>query len=154
MAPERLEGNDYDGRADVYSVGVLLYEMLSGQVPFGDRDQGFLKIAHNHLHAQPVPLHKHRPDLSEAMAALVLRAISRDPQQRPTAQQLRDELLTVSEWEAPESSAGPARDESAAPGDCYISVPSAAAAELAEQWNADESDAFVRITEDYPRVKT
>src|SRR5262249_55665073 len=56
MAPERLEGKPYDGRSDVYSLGVLLYEMLCGQRPFESDSKGVFGILKMHLTEKPKPM--------------------------------------------------------------------------------------------------
>ncbi len=55
LAPERLRGVGYDGRADVYSLGVMLYEMLTGSVPFLSPDGDLMKVAVMHLKKTPEP---------------------------------------------------------------------------------------------------
>ncbi|MES2644617.1 MAG: serine/threonine-protein kinase [Myxococcota bacterium] len=103
MAPERLQGMIYDGRSDVYSVGVLLYEALSGTRPFDSPGRTPWEIIRNHL-SSPVPL---LADVVEGLPTELLRisawALARDPAERPTARQLADALAAV-----PLPTAGPA----------------------------------------------
>ena len=84
MAPERFLAAPYDGRADVYSVGVLLYRMLSGRLPFGAATTfGALVVAT--VREEPGPLGSCAPDVSEPLASLVMRALAKDPADRPSA---------------------------------------------------------------------
>jgi len=81
MAPEQLKGSrEVDGRADVYSLGVVLFQMLSARLPFtGDSMADiFLKV----MTESPPPLAQLRPDLPPALVAAVERAIDRDPLRR------------------------------------------------------------------------
>jgi serine/threonine protein kinase len=80
LAPERLLGRAYDGRADVYAVGVILYEMLAGRRPFVGANA--TEIARAHLGATPVPLRALRPDVSPALEAIVYGALARRPADR------------------------------------------------------------------------
>ena len=155
MAPERLDGREYDGRSDVYSVGIMLYEMLTGQAPFGDRDQAHLKVMFNHMHAQPTPLRAYRPDVSESMAAVVLSAMIKDPAQRPTAQTFQDALIDLADGEAlPVPTARLAALTATWRGQSQLppGMPTTrglqakkAAEKLALEWNGDESDDFIEI---------
>jgi serine/threonine-protein kinase len=80
IAPERLAGAPYDERADLYAVGVVLYEMLAGARPFGDgapRD-----IMQRCLTRPPRPLRARCPDVPEAVDAIVRRALAKDPARR------------------------------------------------------------------------
>ena len=80
MAPEQFSGQPTDARADIYAFGVMLYEMLTGQLPFnGDSAQ----IMYGHLQQPPPPLRVARPDLPEAIEQLVLRMLSKNPSWRP-----------------------------------------------------------------------
>jgi serine/threonine protein kinase len=80
MAPERLLGERGDGRADIYAVGVVLYELLCGRTPFEEKD-GFAIIT-RHISHDPPSILKFNPILSPALATVVMRAIRRDPEKR------------------------------------------------------------------------
>jgi serine/threonine protein kinase len=84
MAPERIQGLDYDGRADVYSLGVMLYQMLCDQMPFGD-DTGVspVAMAMKQVREEPVPARALRPDLPVTLEAVVMQAMEKKPEYRP-----------------------------------------------------------------------
>jgi len=80
VAPERLLEKPADGRADLYAVGVVLYELAAGRPPFvGD---GLLEIARQHIASQPQPLGELRPDAPAALAASIHRALEKQPEHR------------------------------------------------------------------------
>jgi CheY-like chemotaxis protein len=83
MAPERLSNRPYDGRADVYAVGIMTYQMLTGQLPFIGADP--MAIAMQHMNAAPPPLRDHLPDLPAAVESVVMQALAKNPAERPTA---------------------------------------------------------------------
>lgn len=94
MAPERLTGQEADLSSETYGVGVMLYEMLTGKVPFGGHNLGAIMAAV--LRDMPQPLHELRADLPASLEGLVTRSISRDPAARYlTAQQMLDALDTI-----------------------------------------------------------
>jgi CheY-like chemotaxis protein len=95
LAPERVMGMDYDGRADVYSVGIMLYRMLSGRMPFKLDGKGDLFGTIMRQVTAPLPP-LGVPDLPEAVEALVRRALARDTPDRPTARELAAELRGLS----------------------------------------------------------
>jgi len=80
LAPEQLEGRQADGRADVYSLGCVLYECLTGEAVFprGSR----LAVAWAHLEEDPPRASKRRAGLPEAVDAVLGRALAKDPEQR------------------------------------------------------------------------
>jgi serine/threonine protein kinase len=92
IAPERLRGVPYDGRADVYSLGVMLYELLVGQVPFVSDDGDLMKVAVMHLKATAVPPSQRNPALPAGVDAIVARLLEKDPDRRPTAAEAVDLL--------------------------------------------------------------
>lgn len=90
MAPERLSDRPYDGRADVYSVGVMLYEMLTGHPPF--RAQDPMAVAIQQISADPPPLRAVNGAVSAAVEAVVMRALTKNPDDRPAAPMLADQF--------------------------------------------------------------
>jgi DNA-binding response OmpR family regulator len=77
MSPERLSGGRYDGRSDVYSVGVLLYQMITGKFPFKlDRDAGPYAIALKLMTEEPIPLRELVADVPDEIESLLARALS------------------------------------------------------------------------------
>jgi hypothetical protein len=95
MAPERVSGEPYDGRADVYAVGVMLYEMLTGQLPFQSKDGGHWSTAMMHVSRTVEPLSKVEPSVPPQLDALVLRTLSKAPAARPAAAELATELRAM-----------------------------------------------------------
>ena len=78
-APEQLEGGPTDARADVYSLGCVLFELLSGQVPY----QGTLpQKLWSHMHRPPPSLATHAPNLTAAFDPVIHRAMAKDPSAR------------------------------------------------------------------------
>ncbi len=99
MSPERLLGGEYDDRADVYSVGVMLYQMLSGHLPF-EHKSGYHATAVRALVETPPPLGEVVPGLPSGLDSVVATAMARDARSRPTALELASSLLTFASSEA------------------------------------------------------
>ena len=92
MSPEQAAGKPIDRRADLFSLGVLMYECLTGKRPFPSKDVAERLDAM--LHRPVVPIHVHVPDIPPELEAIVARAMAIDPDRRyPEALTLRDELL-------------------------------------------------------------
>ncbi|MBM4376213.1 MAG: protein kinase [Deltaproteobacteria bacterium] len=82
MAPEQVLGERVDARTDLYALGLNLYEMLTGEVPFLDPNQGVIAVALARCHRSPEDPRRHRA-VPEELAALVMRCLERDPTRRP-----------------------------------------------------------------------
>ncbi|MBL8956266.1 MAG: protein kinase [Myxococcaceae bacterium] len=96
MSPEQARGAQLDPRSDLYAVGVILYQLTSGLLPFdSDSAVGF---ATKHLTEVPPPPSKRRPEarISPAMERVIMRALAKDPGDRPqNAESFRAELLAI-----------------------------------------------------------
>jgi hypothetical protein len=80
MAPEQIMGKPVDGRADLFSVGVLMYELLSGQKPFTGESP--TTVVYQIIHVEPAPMHTSVPDLPESLHEIVSRALQKNPDDR------------------------------------------------------------------------
>jgi serine/threonine protein kinase len=90
MAPERLRNAHYDGRADVYSVAVMLYRMLAGTLPFRADDPYVVAVMQ--LSNDPPPVREFNPNVPEAVETLIRVAMSKNPARRPTADEFARRL--------------------------------------------------------------
>ena len=80
IAPEQARGAAPDARSDIYSLGIVMYEMLTGKLPFvGDSD---LEVAVKHMNAEPVPPREIKPDIPEELERICLKAMSADIDKR------------------------------------------------------------------------
>ncbi|SCK12810.1 Serine/threonine protein kinase [Streptomyces sp. AmelKG-E11A] len=94
MAPEQAMGGAVGPYTDLYALGVLLHELLSGDVPFAGSTA--LGVLHRHLYEPPLPVRRRRPEVPEALESLVLRLLAKDPQHRPaSAQEVYEHLLPL-----------------------------------------------------------
>jgi serine/threonine-protein kinase len=82
MSPEQLRGKPLDPRTDIYSLALMVYEMLTGKLPFQGRTQQEMMIAR--LRSEPTPLRKMRPELdfSESLERALARGMQRNPEDR------------------------------------------------------------------------
>src|SRR3954451_17822319 len=96
LSPEQARGSPVDQTSDLYSVGVVLYELLTGQVPFtGDTP---LEIAMKHLSEVPKPPSEHRDDVPHDLDSVVLRALAKEPSERyPSAEEMDADLARILE---------------------------------------------------------
>lgn len=80
LSPEQANGHPVDRRSDLYSAGIVLYELLTGHVPFDG--EAPVSIALKHVNERPVPPGQLRPGITPALEAVVLRALEKDPNLR------------------------------------------------------------------------
>ena len=91
MAPEQAEGQPVDHRSDLYALGVTLFELATGRVPFEDGD-----VAHHHRHTPPPDPRDVAGGMPHALAELILALLAKDPDDRPgSAAAVRERLERI-----------------------------------------------------------
>ncbi len=83
LPPEQALGQEVDGRADLYALGVMLYELVSGRLPFTADDP--LTVISQHVYAPVVPPSAYNPHLPPALDALIVQLLSKQPADRPAS---------------------------------------------------------------------
>ena len=94
FSPEQARGESVDARTDIYSTGVLLYEMLAGRPPF--KGDTAVSVAYQHVSEKVTPPSEHNPEITAELDSVVLNALAKDREERyQSAEQFRDHLLAA-----------------------------------------------------------
>ncbi|MBN1876697.1 MAG: serine/threonine protein kinase, partial [Anaerolineae bacterium] len=100
IAPEQaIDSRAATAQSDIYSLGGILYEMITGKLPF--EAESALSLALKHINETPIPPCQHKPDLSPAVEAVILKTLAKDPTQRYTTAREFVEALRAA-WERTE----------------------------------------------------
>jgi serine/threonine-protein kinase len=96
MAPEQIQGKDVDQRADIFSLGVVIYEMLTRQKPF--RGDNLTMVTHRIVHEAPTPLEDYLGEVPGQLKAVLEKALAKDPERRyPRVGELARDLKRVAD---------------------------------------------------------
>jgi serine/threonine-protein kinase len=94
ISPEQAQGRPLDGRSDLYSLGITLYRVATGEVPFRSRD--WFELARQHVEDTPEPPRNRRPELSKRFERIILRLLAKHPDDRyPSANALLEDLADI-----------------------------------------------------------
>ncbi len=102
MSPEQAAGTNIDARTDVYSLGIIMYEMLTGHVPF--EADTFMGVLTKHLYEEPIPPRRLVPpvDISQSTESVVLKAIAKKPEKRyQSMAEFRQDVQALLEGKTP-----------------------------------------------------
>ena len=120
MAPEQIQGGEIDARSDIFSFGVVLFEMLTSRLPF--RGEHEAAMMYSVLNEEPQPIQKYIPDISSEFVHILNRALEKDPENRyQTAADLRSDLKRLKRDTAAKPHSALSTLASAAPVDTTVS---------------------------------
>lgn len=95
MSPEQLRYEPYDGKADVYSLGVTLYEMLCGRTPFRSTSNNVVEIILKQMRDDPPPMRSANPEIPSEVEQVVRKTLDKDPANRPSPLELANEFAAA-----------------------------------------------------------
>jgi hypothetical protein len=107
MSPEQIQGHEIDYRADIYSLGIVCYQMLTGRAPFGGETPAIL---HAHAYEPPPPIRSLRSDLPAEVETAIGKALAKEPGARYTSTMQLAQALTIGEVIEPVTLVAPVRD--------------------------------------------
>lgn len=94
VSPEQARGEPTDAKSDLYSLGVMMYEMLTGKLPFDDDNA--VSVALMQLQSDPIPPRQINPDIPEGLEEIVIKAMQKDPQKRyHSAAEMYGDILKI-----------------------------------------------------------
>jgi len=132
MSPEQVEAKEVDHRSDLYSLGLILYEIFTGQVPF--RGESAMQLMYQRMTEQPPDPRTKVPDLPEYLAGIILKCLAKDPAQRYSSASEILEDLDLERW-PPERAAGAKSQEKSV----AARAATRAASNTAERRSADKT---------------
>jgi serine/threonine protein kinase len=147
MSPEQARGDPLDARSDLYSIGVVLYQMLTGRVPF--TAENALGIVLKQVTDEPAPPEKHRPGVNPRLSAICLRALRKDREARyQSAREMRADLRAVFGYRSPIVSSS---DDSSAqivmpPADAHSAPTIAADVPMKRTMTSDGTEITIPVT--------
>lgn len=80
MSPEQAQEEEVNNQTDLYSLGVVIYELLTGKAPF--QAQGFSRLIYKIIHEDPIPIEQHRADIPESLRVIVMKCLQKDLSER------------------------------------------------------------------------
>jgi serine/threonine protein kinase/dienelactone hydrolase len=80
MSPDQIQGNEVDHRTDIWSLGVVMFEMLTGRLPFKGKEEA--SLVYSIVHEQPEPIRKFNPDVPPDLERIVMRTLEKKPESR------------------------------------------------------------------------
>ncbi len=96
LSPEQAAGRPINDRTDIYPLGIMLYEMFTGKLPFGGDGTEILAIIHQHIYAEPIAPELINPNISPALSKVILRCLAKNPEHRfPSASAMTAALATA-----------------------------------------------------------
>lgn len=97
MSPEQISGLKVDGRSDIFSLGVVMYQLLTGELPFNG--ENVATLMHQIIHEAPLDPRKHNPDINKYLVIILNKALQKDREKRyQTASQMASDLRKVAQW--------------------------------------------------------